>query len=256
MRRRDLLAAIGTSVALAGCAGGGDDRGSDTGENGTDAAGGETEVLPLAERGIPSTICEETLSPEGIRAIGEPAFGPPAEWPDDPDGYRPLTDERTVIGLEGSETARAYPLTILSVHEIVNDTLGTPVIVTYCPLCRSGMVADRRVNGEPATFDVSGLLWQPPRIRTAASEEEGRVFSDRERGIGNNGNLVMYDDVTGSYWSQLLARAICGPKREERMTIRPSTVASWGEWRQEHPDAEVLLPPPDSTAVDPPVWSP
>lgn len=125
--------------------------------------------------------------------------------------------------------------------------------MTYCPLCRSGMVADRRVDGEPATFDVSGLLWKPPRINTAASEEEGRVFSDRERGVENNGNLVMYDDVTGSYWSQMLARAICGPRREERMSIRPSTVDSWGAWREAHPESEVLLPPPASTVVDPPV---
>lgn len=127
------------------------------------------------------------------------------------------------------------------------------MLVTYCPLCRSGMVADRLVDGEPATFDVSGLLWKPPHIRTADSEAEGRVFSDREAGVGNNGNLVMYDDVTGSYWSQLLARGICGTGRGDRMSIRPSTVTTWGEWREAHPDTEVLLPTPESTVVDPPV---
>lgn len=251
MRRRGLLAVIGTAGVLAGCAGEDDDHGPDAEETRTD--GDEIETVSLAEQGIPPTICKETPSPEGIRAIGEPAFGPSEEWPDDPDGYPPLTDDRTVIWLERSETARAYPLTILNVHEIVNDTFGVPVIVTYCRICRSGMVADRRVDGEPVTFDASGLLWQPTRIQTAASEEAGRVFSDRERGVGNNSNLVMYDDVTGSDWSQMLAQTIYGPRREERLSIRSSTVATWGTWREEHPDAEILLPPPDSTVVDPPV---
>lgn len=250
MRRRDLLAAMGAAT-LAGCPSGSDDR-SDADDTVTpvDVSADET---TLVEHGNPPTICEESLRPGGIRAIVDPAFGPPEAWPDDPDGYLPLTDERTVIGLEAAGTARAYPLTVLNVHEIVNDTVGGPVVVTYCPLCRSGMVADRRVDGEAATFDVSGLLWQPPRLQTAASEADDRVFSDREEGVGNNGNLVMYDSVTRSYWSQMLARAICGPKQDERLSIRPSSVASWGEWRTEHPDGEVLLPPPDSTVVDPPL---
>ena len=115
------------------------------------------------------------------------------------------------------------------------------------------MVADRRVDGTAATFDVSGLLWKPPRINTAASEKEGRVFSDREEGVSNSGNLVMYDDVTGSYWSQMLAQAICGPRAGTRLGIRPSSVATFGEWRAEHPGTEVLLPPPRSGLVNPPV---
>jgi hypothetical protein len=115
------------------------------------------------------------------------------------------------------------------------------------------MVADRRIDGEAATFDVSGLLWKPPRIYTAASEADGRVFSDREEGVGNNGNLVMYGGATGSYWSQMLAEAICGQRRETGLAIRPSTATTFGGWRAEHPETEVLLPPPESTLVDPPV---
>jgi hypothetical protein len=264
MRRRDLLLAA-ASIGLAGCAAPVLDSGSTGGESepedanasggsgADDGANATIDAPTLAEQGTPRTICEEPISPDGIRAIGKPAFGPPGEWPVDPDGYRPLTDERTVIGIEVDGTARAYPLTILNVHEIVNDSLGGPMIVTYCPICRSGMVADRRIDGETATFDVSGLLWKPPRINTAASEADDRVFSDREEGVGNNGNLVMYDDLTGSYWSQLLAQAICGPMAERRLSIRPATTGTWGEWHETHPDTEVLLPPPASTIVDPPI---
>ena len=32
-------------------------------------------------------------------------------------------------------------------HEIVNDTVdGIPVAVTFCPLCNSAIVFDRRLN--------------------------------------------------------------------------------------------------------------
>jgi hypothetical protein len=225
MRRRKLLAGLGAVVATAGCVSGyrGDRR--STGDGGPEES--DIETLTLAEQGNPPTICEEELKPEGIRAIDDPSFGTPAEWPDDPEGYRSLTDDMTVIGLTNDGAARAYPLTILNVHEVVNDTFDRPVVVTYCPICRSGMVADRHVDGEVAVFDVSGLLWVPPRIYTAAAEAEGRVFSDREEGVGNNGNLVMYDELTDSLWSQILGKAVQGPKTGEALTLRPSTMTSW-----------------------------
>lgn len=251
MRRRELLSAVGVSVLSAGCVVGYHPDSESGGQAGDGS--GAIAAPTLAEQGFPPTVCEEELKPGGIVAIGEPAFGSVAEWPDDPDGYRSLADDSTVIGLTAEGAARAYPLTVLNVHEIVNDSFGGPVLVTYCPLCRSGMVAERRVAGTTAVFDVSGLLWKPPRINTAASEQEGRVFSDREEGVTNTGNLVMYDGATGSYWSQMLATAICGPERERRLSIRPSTVTTLGEWRADHSDTDVLLPPPASTRVDPPV---
>ncbi len=245
------MAALGAVTATAGCvAGYAGKEAPDDSDGGDD---GEVETLTFAEQGVPPTICEEDLSPSGIVAIDDPAFGPGDAWPADPDGYQPLEATSTVIGLTDGDAARAYPLSLLNVHEIVNDDFGGPVLVTYCPICRSGMVAERVVDGAPARFDASGLLWTPPRVWTAAAAEDGRVFSDTDAGVANSGNLVMYDDRTGSYWSQMLAQGICGPKAEERLPIRPSTVATWGEWRDRHPDAEVLLPPPASGVVDPPI---
>ena len=244
VRRRDVVAALGAATATAGCV---------TGDAGRASDDGEVETPTLAEQGVPPTICEEELSPGGIRAVDDPAFGPGDAWPADPDGYQPLEATSTVIGLDSDDVARAYPLSLLNVHEVVNDDLGGPVLVTYCPICRSGMVAERVVDGAPTRFDASGLLWIPPRVRTAAAAEDGRVFSDSEAGVANNGNLVMYDDRTGSYWSQMLAQGICGPKTEDRLSIRPSTVTTWADWRDRHPSAEVLLPPPASGVVDPPI---
>ena len=135
-------------------------------------------------------------------------------------------------------------------HEAVNDRLdGRPVLVTYCPLCRSGMVADRRLDGATATFRVSGLLWAAPQLQEAIAEREGRVFGATRDGsaeIRHSGNVVLLDDLTGSYWSQILAKAICGPLARRTLDIVPSTVTTWREWRETEPDTDVLLPPPYS----------
>lgn len=256
MNRRSFLAA--GCAALSGCASVGYQGDVDgAGAPATPIAGGQQ--AGLAEYGFPATICEEEPYLEGIRAIEEAAFG--VDWSDVdvPERYRRaggLAADSVVIGLTDGDRARAYPLDVLEIHEVVNDRFGAPILVTYCPICRSGMVARRVVDGEPTGFGVSGLLWQPPSIQTAGSEQEDRVFGVGSDGIEvdvrNSGNLVLYDAATGSYWSQLLARAICGPRRGDDLEIVPSTVTTWGEWRDEHPDSRVLLPPPASSIGNPP----
>lgn len=270
MNRRRFLGtlALGTSTGAAGClgvlSGGGnpDVSGSDTvtsGGVGRSTSPTDDVIDSLAEAGFPANICTEEIEDDfGIDAITDPVFA--ADWSgvDVAAKYffrdtTELTDEQTVIGLEG-EPPRAYPLSVLWVHEIVNDFLGGPVLVTHCPLCQSGVVAERTVDGEPTVFGVSGLLWQAPRVYEAASEAEGRVFG-AARGnrtgvsVRNSGNLVMYDVATRSYWSQILARAICGPQTGRTLSILPSTFTSWGAWRAEHPDTQVLLPPPHSKTI-------
>jgi hypothetical protein len=216
---------------------------------------------PPGARGYPSTVCqEEAKADPGIYAVTDPVFAP--DWSRGvPERYRldetaGLAARATVVGVGG----RAYPLSVLWHHEIVNDRVTVdgrerPVAVTYCPLCRSGVVADRTVAGRPATFRVSGLLWVPPRLQTAVAEEAGRVFGatreEPDRSVRNTGNLVMVDDATGSYWSQLLARGICGPEAGTALALVPATVTTWGEWRSGHPDGEVLLPPPASETTAP-----
>ena len=280
--RRRLLAALAAGVAgaFAGCA-----------TDATRAADGDTAVtatprpspttpdrgafavdgtpVPVEERdslgewGLPSTICQaEIIEDTGIRAIVEPAYADSWAEVAVEERYRMgfevgdgLTDDSYVIGVMSADgdRARAYPLSVVWWHEIVNDSLGGPLLVTFCPICQSGMVAERLVDGEPTVFGVTGQLWQPPRIYTETAKTDGRVFgasaTDGEAEVRNSGNLVLYDERTRSYWSQLLARAICGEREGDRLTIVPSTVTSWREWRSDHPETDVLLPPPHSTVM-------
>jgi hypothetical protein len=252
--RRRLLAAVSTGVvATAGCRGALTRSTQSEDVSSDDAAddGDGVAEYPIAASGRPSDVCERPIGDSDIVAIEDPAFA--SEWPDDiGPPYRPVTDDSDVVGVALDDgRARAYPLSVLAVHEVVNDAFGGPLLVSYCPLCRSGFVADRRVAGDPTVFDVTGVLWRPPRLWTAASEDDDRVKSDRESGVGASANLVMYDRATESYWSQLLGQAICGPQREERLRVRAFEMTTWGDWRREHSDAELLLPPPRSVPTRP-----
>lgn len=245
--RRAFLSLLATGT-LAGCTVGyvGSEHGETAGDARTDP-----EVASVVELGIPSTVCSEEIDPGGIRPVIDPAFGPNWDGLEFDAKYGDLDDESVVIGLTDGDRARAYPIDVLWYHEAVNDTFGGPVLVTYCSICRSGLVAVRKAGGEVAQFAASGLLFQPPGEYAAAAELANETFGatrdDADVGVRNSGNVVLYDDATESYWSQLLARAICGPLAGKRMEIVPSTVATWGDWRTDHPKTDVLLPPPHST---------
>jgi len=107
-------------------------------------------------------------------------------------------------------------------HEIVNDTInGKRVLITYCPLCLSGIVFDPLVNGERVEFGTSGKL--------------------------RNSNLVMYDRTTDSLWSQILGEAIVGEMTATRLEVLPSDQIRFGDWRKLYPNGKVLSQDTEAT---------
>ncbi|MCH8808974.1 MAG: DUF3179 domain-containing protein [Proteobacteria bacterium] len=147
---------------------------------------------------------------DGIPSIDEPEFVPVGEADD-------LAPTEPVIGLVVNGDARAYPLGILIWHEIVNDTVGgIPVTVTYCPLCNSAVVFDRRVAGKATEFGTTGKL--------------------------RNSDLVMYDRDTESWWQQFLGEAIVGERTGTRLKVLPARLESWERFAARHPDGIVLVP--------------
>lgn len=66
----------------------------------------------------------QLIPPDGIRPIYAPAFSPATE--------SPLEDDELVIGIALNGQAKAYPITVLRVREMVNDELaGLPILVTW-----------------------------------------------------------------------------------------------------------------------------
>ena len=120
---------------------------------------------------------------------------------------RPAATE-PVMSLAIAGEARAYPLRILIWHEIVNDTVGgTPVSVTFCPLCNSGVVFDRRVAGEVTTFGTT---------------ESGK---HRDVRLGDE-----------SWWQQFEGRAIVGVRAGTELKRLPARLESYAEFVARHPD--------------------
>ncbi len=138
---------------------------------------------------------------DGIPPIDDPVF---LNASDDPE-Y--MEDDDPVIALEIEGEAKAYPLDILQSHEIVNDELGgIPVTVTYCPLCNTAVVFDRRVDGRVFDFGVSGNL--------------------------RNSDLIMWDRQTESWWQQITGESIVGEMTGTKLDVIPAPIISWIDFRE------------------------
>lgn len=172
-------------------------------EDATAAKPTPTPLVPLSE------VISGGPPPDGIPPIDNPKFiavEEVGEW---------LTDREPVIAVELNGVAKAYPLQIMTWHEIVNDEFGDePVTVTFCPLCNTALVFDREVNGTVYDFGTSGRLY--------------------------NSALVMYDRQTKSWWSQVMGQAIVGELTGTQLKFLPSAIVSWADFKASHPNGLVL----------------
>ncbi|PIW26485.1 MAG: hypothetical protein COW30_14775 [Rhodospirillales bacterium CG15_BIG_FIL_POST_REV_8_21_14_020_66_15] len=147
---------------------------------------------------------------DGIPSIDEPRFVSVKS-------VRGLKGYEPVIGVVVNGEARAYPLRVLMWHEIVNDTIaGVPVLVTYCPLCNSAVVFERRIGERVTTFGTTGKL--------------------------RHSDMVMYDRMTESWWQQFLGEAIVGELTGQSLKAIPSRLESFAEFKARAPKGVVLVP--------------
>jgi hypothetical protein len=145
---------------------------------------------------------------DGIPAIDRPRF-------DTADADGAPADADRVLGVTLNGVSKAYPVRILNWHEVVNDDFrGTPVVVTYCPLCGTGIAYHAGIGGKTLTFGVTGLLY--------------------------NSDMLIYDRQTESVWSQIGRQAVAGPLRGERLEPLVLTHTRWSDWRRQHPKTLVM----------------
>ena len=145
---------------------------------------------------------------DGIPAIDNPKF----IRADEVDFIKP---KDRVIGVFRDGVAKAYPIRILNWHEVVNDTIGKhPIVVTYCPLCGTGMVFSTKTADGRMRFGVSGLLY--------------------------NSDVLLYDRPTHSLWSQILGKAIAGPLKGLSIDMLPAAHTTWRDWKRRYPETLVL----------------
>ncbi len=145
---------------------------------------------------------------DAIRPIYDPVYGRH-------DALPWLEADDLVLGYQAGGQAFAFPFNVLNLRELVNDTIdGIPVLISYCPLCGSAVVYDRRLGDRTLRFGNTSALYES--------------------------DLVMYDHSTGSYWFQVAGRAIVGALSGSELEVRPSVVATWAEWSALHPEGLLL----------------
>ncbi len=167
--------------------------------NGFDLAGALVPVEEILQGGPPK---------DGIPAIDRPNFVAARE-------AKELRPEDRVLAIYHNGVAKAYPIGILNWHEVVNDRFGADdVVVTFCPLCGSGMAFEAKLRGRAMRFGVSGLLY----------------YSD----------VLLYDRETNSLWSQIRGQAVTGPLKGQHLVAVPILHTTWDDWRARHGDSLVL----------------
>lgn len=157
----------------------------------------------------PDEIISGGVPRDGIPPIDDPVFvsvSSAAEW---------IDDREPVILVTVESDVRAFPLQIMTYHEIVNTTIGEiPVSVTFCPLCYSTIVFKRKLGDVLYDFGVSGLL--------------------------RHSDLIMYDRQTESLWQQITGEAIVGDMTGSVLESLPSQIVSFEQFARRYPDAQVL----------------
>ena len=166
--------------------------------------------------GAPVRIRLEEVVWGGVPLDGIPALDDPPTIGAAEAGY--LEPDERVFGVRLGGEARAYPLRILSWHEMLNDVVGgRPVTLSFCTLCGSGILYSTRTPaGGSYRFGTSGLLYRS--------------------------NKLMFDRGSHTLWSNLTGEPVVGRLAASgvRLEMLPMTVTSWEDWRRLHPDTSVL----------------
>lgn len=241
---------------------------------------GHAQTLPAALQHIgvdaqrANIPIEEVLSggppPQGIPALGfagdaqrAATASPAPQFVSQEQAADWLADNEPVIAFHLHGQAKAYPLQILTWHEIVNDDVaGVPVAVTFCPLCNSALAFDRRIplgaqslerlaatNAEAAAraslaqADAAFLESYAQQEQHNTSAEQVQAVLETTFGVSGTlylSNMLMFDDASSTLWSQLLGEGNIGSLTDVRLLRYPAQIVSFADFREAFPEAPVL----------------
>lgn len=168
--------------------------------------------------GAPYRIRLEEILSGGVRLDGIPSLDNPRHVPASEAKF--MRAKERVFGVTVGGQHRAYPVRVLSWHEMLNDVIGgEPVTLSFCTLCGSGIAyATKTPNGKAYTFGTSGLLYRS--------------------------NKLMYDRQSYTLWSNLTGEPVVGrlALTSLKLPVLPNTVTTWSGWVERHPDTTVMVP--------------
>lgn len=167
----------------------------------------------ITNKSVPLNEFIALLKRDGIPPIDNPKF-----WNKE-EGDKVFFKHEPVIAVAINGKAKAYPLSILTWHEIVNDRIaGVDISATYCPLCNAAIVFDRKLNFKGKEylldFGVSGML--------------------------RKSDMVMWDRQTETWWQQFMGEGLVGELKGAQLNVLPSMLISYEEFFRSYPDGSVL----------------
>ncbi len=171
----------------------------------------------VSRKSINLSELHRSLAKDAIPSIDRPRFTSVAgagAW---------LGENEPVLVYASGTVARAYPVQILLFHELVNDIVdGRPILVSFCPLCNSGVIFDRRIDGETLSFGVAGLL--------------------------RHSDMVMFDRQSDSLWQQITGEALVGAHTGRRLEVITGQMVPFDTFAESFPSGQVMDRPSDSEA--------
>ncbi len=121
-----------------------------------------------------------------------------------------------VIGIDSNGISKAYPIRLLGYHHQVRDSIGlTPLMVTYCTVCRTGRVYSPAPNGVTDSFRLVGMDYF---------------------------NAMFEDSRTHSWWQQATGVAVAGPLKGSTLPEWPSQQTTVQNWLRDHPHGLIMQP--------------
>jgi hypothetical protein len=121
-----------------------------------------------------------------------------------------------VIGIEQNGEAKAYPIEIIGYHHQVQDTIGgSPVLITYCTVCRTGRAFSPFVEEKFQHFRLVGM---------------------------DHFNAMFEDELTKSWWRQVNGEAVAGPLKGNYLKEIFTHQMTLAEWISYYPNTLILQP--------------
>jgi hypothetical protein len=122
-----------------------------------------------------------------------------------------LPPDIPVLVAEMNNVWRAYPVSFVSWHHIINDTLGSRnILVTFCPICNTGIGYDATGYGP---FIVGGFY---------------------------RGNMVMTDKRTKTFWQQATGESLSGKLHPSQLKLIRLDLLTWSMARATYSDIQLV----------------
>lgn len=126
-----------------------------------------------------------------------------------------ISDESLVAMVSFGDEIRVYPYKYISVYESVNDFFDdNNIAITYCPITKSSLCFNRNFKDEIFTLRASGYL--------------------------NNENVIIHDENSDTFWSQMRIECVKGKFAGETIDTYNLIETTWKTVRENFKNALVF----------------